>query len=70
MFLAMGTICAVQQKAQAMLWFKFSMKLGMRPADDKSIRRWYKQFRETDTVQNRHSTGQPSRYDEDADRVR
>jgi transposase len=39
------------------------------PPDDKSIRRWYRQFRGTGSVEKRYSTGRPRRSDEDVDHV-
>jgi hypothetical protein len=49
----------VQQEAHIVLWYakfesiiriqrEFRPEYGVRPPDDKSIRRWYEQFRGTD----------------------
>ncbi|KDR23208.1 hypothetical protein L798_07109 [Zootermopsis nevadensis] len=49
---------------------EFRREYGVRPPDDKSIRKWHEQFRETGSVEKRHSTGWPRRYDEDVNSVR
>jgi hypothetical protein len=41
----------------------------VRLSDDKSIRRWYEQFRETVGVEKSNSTGWPKRSDVDEDHV-
>jgi hypothetical protein len=40
------------------------------PPEDKNIRKWYEEFRETGIVENRHSAEWLSQSDEDVDCVR
>jgi hypothetical protein len=71
----------VQRKVQTVLWYakfefiirvqrEFRSDYGLRPSENKSIRRWYGQFRESDSMEKRHSTGRYGRSYENVDRLR
>jgi hypothetical protein len=75
-FRVVSKVSTVQQKALTMLWYakfesifwvhrEFRCEYGVRPPDDKSIRRRYKQLRETDSMEKSHSAERPRRSDED-----
>lgn len=72
----------VQQKAQCIIWFaelksivsvqrRFRQTyVGQIAPDDKAIRRWFNQFRETGNVEKKHSTGRPRTSEENVERIR
>jgi hypothetical protein len=81
MFCTISKVSTIRQKAQTVLLYakfesnirvkhEFRLEYGMRPPDDKSIRRGYEQFRGTGRVEKIHYTGQPRICDEDVDHVR
>jgi hypothetical protein len=80
LFCVISTLCSVEQKAQVVLWYatfkpitvvhhKFRHEYGVRSPDDKRIKRWYEQFRETGSVEKRHCAECPRRFQEGVDCV-
>ena len=70
----------IQQKAQCVLWYhklksptavqrKFKNKFGQDPTHINGIRRWFKNFMETDSIFDRKRWGRPS-IDEETDAMR
>jgi hypothetical protein len=72
-YLKMAT---VQEKAMCVLRFlerksviKTRTQCGKDPPSDNAIRRWLKQFQETDSVLHRNGVGRPSTSQETVDRI-
>lgn len=72
----------VQQKAQCVLWFAELKSIisvqrrfretypGQKAPDDKAIRRWFNQFRDTGSVLKGHSPGRPKTSEDTVENIR
>ncbi|KAG8253726.1 hypothetical protein J6590_029299 [Homalodisca vitripennis] len=63
-------MASVQEKARCVLWFhesrsvitvqrRFRLEYGRNPPSNNSIKRWYRQFEQTGSVQHRKGAGRP-----------
>ncbi|KAG8296099.1 hypothetical protein J6590_065086 [Homalodisca vitripennis] len=74
-------MASVQEKARCVLWFhesrsvitvqrRFRLEYGRNPPSNNSIKRWYRQFEQTGSVQHRKGAGRPPVSEAVVDQVR
>ncbi|KAG8242666.1 hypothetical protein J6590_061240 [Homalodisca vitripennis] len=74
-------MASVQEKARCVLWFhesrsvitvqrRFRLEYGRNPPSNNSIKRWYRQFEQTGSVQHRKGAGRPPVSEAIVDQVR
>jgi hypothetical protein len=66
---AMGVASFFETKSAIKQQRRYRTQYGKEPPSDNAIRRWLRQFQETDSVLHREGAGRPSTSQEDVDRI-